>query len=288
MGQHSAMVSRQYCKIQPSFVASYESKQNQDGGLRRSGNLKDSLSNMPLITVITVVYNGAKYIEQTIQSVINQTYNNIEYIVVDGGSTDGTLDIIHKYENMIDYWISEPDNGIADAMNKGLSIATGEYVLFLHADDYLVSDKSLEFAAKQVNKSDIVLFDILYGTKLRRLTSRGLGFWINFKTGVYHQAALCRLVVFKQIGGLDTDFKIGMDYDFFLRAYRHGFNTRTIPFVLSVMRDTGISSQTDWASLNQRFNEEKKIHQKNCNSRLMMILYKLYWIYYIPYRKFIR
>jgi glycosyltransferase involved in cell wall biosynthesis len=261
---------------------------NFDGGLRCAGYFKSSFPDKPLLTVITVVYNGEKHLEQTIQSVINQSYNNVEYLVIDGYSTDSTKDIIYKYQAMIDYWVSERDKGIADAMNKGLSLATGDYVLFLHADDYLVSEKSVETAVKQVNEFDILLFDILYGAKLRRLTSRGFGFWMNFKTGVYHQAALCRLDVFKKIGNFDTDFKIGMDYDFFLRAYRQGFNTIKVPFVLSVMRDTGISSQTDWASLNQRFNEEKKIHNKNCNSSLMAIMYKLYWKLYIAYRKYLR
>lgn len=91
------------------------------------------------ISIITVSYNAVSTIEQTISSVVNQSYPNIEYIVIDGGSTDGTVDIIKKYKDKIAYWISEPDGGIYDAMNKGISVATGDYVYFLGADDALLN-----------------------------------------------------------------------------------------------------------------------------------------------------
>ena len=90
----------------------------------------------PLISIITVVYNGDKYLEQTIKSVINQTYKNIEYIIVDGGSTDRTLEIIKKYEEQIDYWISEPDEGLYDAMNKGIRKANGDLIGMINSDDW--------------------------------------------------------------------------------------------------------------------------------------------------------
>ena len=93
------------------FLPEGEGRQNE-GGLRTQGYFKHSLPDKPLITVITVVFNGEKYLEETILSVINQTYDNVEYIIIDGGSTDGTLDIISKYEYAIDYWVSEKDNGI--------------------------------------------------------------------------------------------------------------------------------------------------------------------------------
>ena len=92
----------------------------------------------PKISIITVVFNGEKFLEETIQSVISQTYDNIEYIIIDGGSTDGTIDIIKKYEDKLSYWISEPDGGIYNAMNKALKISTGDGILFLNAGDYFV------------------------------------------------------------------------------------------------------------------------------------------------------
>ena len=92
----------------------------------------------PIISIITVVFNGEKYLEETIQSVLNQTYDNVEYIIIDGGSTDGTLGIIKKYEDKIDYWVSEKDKGIYDAMNKGILVATGDWINFINAGDRLI------------------------------------------------------------------------------------------------------------------------------------------------------
>src|SRR3989304_9398644 len=100
------------------------------------------------ISVITVVFNNRNYIEGCIKSVLDQTYKNLEYVVVDGGSSDGTLDIIKKYENSISKWISEPDEGIYFALNKGISMATGDVVGILHSDDYYASPEVLERVAK--------------------------------------------------------------------------------------------------------------------------------------------
>lgn len=91
------------------------------------------------ITVITVVYNGIDYIEDTILSVINQDYSNIEYIIIDGKSDDGTMDIVEKYATKISYWVSESDNGIYDAMNKGIKVATGDWIIFMNCGDYFFS-----------------------------------------------------------------------------------------------------------------------------------------------------
>jgi glycosyltransferase involved in cell wall biosynthesis len=113
----------------------------------------------PLITVVTVVYNGEKFLEETILSVINQTYDNVEYIIIDGGSTDGTLDIIKKYEHAIDYWVSEKDKGIYDAMNKGIDLATGEWINFMNAGDCLNNYETL----KSINYYNLQNFTMLYG-----------------------------------------------------------------------------------------------------------------------------
>ena len=111
------------------------------------------------ISIITVCYNARKTIEQTIYSVITQKYKNIEYIVIDGFSTDGTINIIKKYQNKITKWISEKDNGIYNAMNKGIDLATGEYIQFLNADDALVNDEIIEkivYSIEKYNKPDVL------------------------------------------------------------------------------------------------------------------------------------
>lgn len=117
------------------FLPSGEGRQGE-GGLRTRGYFKQSYEEKPLISIITVVFNGEKYLEETIQSVINQTYDNVEYIIIDGGSTDGTLEIIKKYEDYIDYWVSEKDKGLYDGLAKGFKLATGDILGYINAGDY--------------------------------------------------------------------------------------------------------------------------------------------------------
>lgn len=127
-----------------------------EGGLRTKGLFK-ARKNDPFLSVITVVFNGSQYIEQTIQSVINQSYQNIEYIIVDGGSTDGTIEIIRRYEDQINYWVSETDNGLYDAMNKGTLLACGSHTLHTNADDLLFQPNALKAISKNTNLLKSVL-----------------------------------------------------------------------------------------------------------------------------------
>jgi glycosyltransferase involved in cell wall biosynthesis len=132
-----------------------------EGGLRSKGYFKKSYNNKPLISVITVVLNGEKYLEETIKCVLNQTYNNIEYVIIDGGSTDRTVDIIKKYEEKIDYWVSEPDNGIYDAMNKAIGTITGKWVNFINSSDTLDANaysKIINFLVRNSNTCDVIAF----------------------------------------------------------------------------------------------------------------------------------
>ena len=117
------------------------------------------MNSYPKVSIITVVYNGIEFLEETIKSVISQTYPNIEYIIVDGGSKDGTLDIIKKYEAHISKWISEPDKGIYDAMNKGIDLATGDWQNFLNAGDSFVDNNVLE----KIFTSDLENITLVYG-----------------------------------------------------------------------------------------------------------------------------
>lgn len=240
----------------------------------------------PKVTVITILYNADKVLEGCIQSVLNQTYDNLEYVVVDGGSSDGSLAIIERYADKIDKHISEPDKGISDAMNKGIAMATGDYLLFLHADDYFETERSLEENIKVVKTApDIIVADILFGKNFVRQVSRGLDWRTYFKTGVLHQGALCSSALFKSIGDFKVEQKVAMDYDFFLRAFLNACSFEHTGKVLSVMRDTGISSQLDWPSLRKRFAEEKRVHAENCQTLTMKIIYAVYWPTYLLYRR---
>jgi glycosyltransferase involved in cell wall biosynthesis len=131
-----------------------------EGGLRTQGYFKRSLPDKPLITVITVVYNGVAHLEETILSVIGQTYDNVEYIIIDGGSTDGTLDIIRRYEHAIDYWVSEKDGGIYDAMNKGIDLTTGDWINFMNGGDRFYTEQVLQEVFSEKTYTNI---SIIYG-----------------------------------------------------------------------------------------------------------------------------
>ena len=120
---------------------------------------------MPKITIVTVVYNRFTTIEQTISSVVNQTYPNLEYIVIDGGSTDGTVEVIKKYEKDIAYWVSEKDGGIYDAMNKGVRAATGDYIEFIGSDDCLCTYDIVGKVAEELDDETDILSCPIYGVE---------------------------------------------------------------------------------------------------------------------------
>jgi len=249
----------------------------------------NSETHSPLISIITITFNSEEFLEQTIQSVAHQTYSNIEYIIIDGNSTDGTKNIISRYSNSTATFISEADNGIADAMNKGIKIAKGDYLLFLHSDDYLTSKNSIKNAVTCLDDThDFFAFDILHKSKtgyIRRQSTWGV--LHNFKSKIFHQGVLCRSSLFQEIGVFDQKFAIAMDYDFFLRAYNKNKQAKLIHTqTLSTMRTTGLSSQTDPHSIKHRFGEEKKVHKKNTDSTLWKIIYHLYWSIYPTYREF--
>ena len=247
------------------------------------------MSKSPFITILTAALNSGSTIKKTLESVRNQTFKDIEHIVIDGGSRDDTLDILKEFENTYNLtWISEPDNGIADAMNKGIDLATGDYILFLHSDDYFINSSVLAQASKDLGDCfDIYIFQALLNTHGQNQVSsnRSLGWLTNFKMGSCHQGQLCSRKLFQRIGKFDTSFAIDMDYDLILRAYRAGASCNSVDMPLSVMRLIGISSRRDWKSLRERFDEERRVHFKNCTTIWMRLLYIFYWMLYLPYRK---
>jgi glycosyltransferase involved in cell wall biosynthesis len=212
------------------------------GGLRTKGITKKSQENMPLITVVTVVRNGEKTLEQTVLSVINQTYTNIEYIIVDGASTDGTVDIIRKYENRIDYWISEPDGGIYYAMNKGIELATGDYIALLNSDDYYEHD-TCEIIADNIIKTHK---DIYYGI-MRVLDLSGRTNFIYghlMPTVEKHMIAHPTCFIAKSIYQkylYNTTYRSAADYDFILKIR----NTAEFYFVEKILANYRLGGNSD-------------------------------------------
>lgn len=240
-------------------------------------------------SIITASLNSEKYIEDTILSVTSQTYDNIEHIIIDGGSTDSTLDIIHKYKENFSYWISEPDNGIANAMNKGILKATGDYILFINSDDYLSNENTLEQVSCLINERlDLYIFKVLFiypENKQKLKHNTGLSIFTNFKMGSCHQGQVISRGLFQKYGLFDNSFNIAFDYDFLLRIYHKNIKSKSIGLVISCMRIIGVSSKNDWISLKERFTEERRVHEKNCKNRLWKVVYSVYWLLYFSYRK---
>lgn len=165
------------------------------GGLRTRGLYKAEGSD-PIVTVVTIAYNCASSIEETMLSVLNQTYSNLEYIVIDGGSTDGTVDVIRKYDHAIDYWISEPDRGIYDAINKGVRASTGQWLNCMNVKDAFASDDTVQAVADRYLKSGarFIYSDVLLtpceqkSGKLRVQTSDHTKNLINHQASIYHKS----------------------------------------------------------------------------------------------------
>lgn len=248
-----------------------------------------AMSVQPRFSVVTAVFNGARHLEACLQSVANQVGVDVEQIVIDGGSTDGSLEILRRWSGHLAFWRSEPDAGIADAMNKGIAHATGDWILFVHADDYLASPDALARAVALLEDGiDVASFPVLFGQpgRLEFTPPRPAGWLTNFKLGMCHQGVMVRRSLFERLGAFDLRYRICMDYDFLLRAYRAGVPFRTFREpVLAVMTSDGISSRQDWSSLARRFAEERSIHAAHSRSATMALVYGAYWKCYLAYRK---
>ena len=171
----------------------------------------------PKITIITICYNAADVLERTIQSVVGQTFEGLEYVIVDGGSKDHTLQIIKKYDSKITRWTSEPDHGISDAFNKGIKLATGDHILMLNAGDVLINCDVLNSIMDKLS-APIVTFRVqssLNGKPSQLINPSGS---ILHRAMVNHQSTFVSKRIYEQYGGYDMKFKIRMDYDFFLRV----------------------------------------------------------------------
>ena len=237
-----------------------------EGGLRLKGITKPSVFNNPLVTIVTVVLNGEQHIEETIASVLCQDYKNIEYIILDGGSADGTLAIIKKYEDSLDYWRSEPDEGIYDAMNKGINLATGDLIGMLNADDFLnrnvvgrIVSQMGEHVDQKYTCGAVDLVDNrgkIYGKVTPFCTE--LQEARKYKEmPCPHLSVFVGRKVYEKVGLFDTSFKLRADYDLLLRFMDQGVECVDLPFTVGAFRRGGQSGGI------QTWRETRHVLKKN-------------------------
>lgn len=232
------------------------------------------------ISIITVVRNGEKYLEDTISSVLGQTYSNIEYIVIDGNSTDGTLDVIRKYDKRITKWISEPDQGIYDAMNKGVTLSTGDWVLFINADDFLATPNAIEKCIAPLSGTESLVaygnvafvyssdMEVLHGKEWENIRYE----FRNIGMRLPHQATFHSKKLFAN-GLFDITFKITGDYNLLL-GYLKDHDPLFIPVTVAKMRSGGVSDTISKVKL------LKEIRRAHLNNHIYKNVPSINWIKY--------
>jgi glycosyltransferase involved in cell wall biosynthesis len=205
------------------------------------------------VTLLTVTYNSEKYLEECINSVISQTYHDIEHIIIDGASTDGTLDIIRHYDKHIAQWISEKDNGMYDAINKGMALATGSIIGVLNSDDKLASADVIGDIVRcfQDHQVDAVYGDLVYVEQLNM--QNVLRYWkggsykryrFNYGWMPAHPTFYVRTSLVADLGGYKTHYYTASDYEFMARyLYRFRINARYLPKLIVKMRAGGQSNK---------------------------------------------
>jgi glycosyltransferase involved in cell wall biosynthesis len=266
--------------------------------LKNLSLIKERKSNMK-VTLLTVTYNSQNYLEECINSVMAQTHPDIEHIIVDAASTDGTLDIIRKYNSHIAQWISEKDNGMYDAINKGIAMATGGIIGILNSDDKLaaadvISDIVLCFADQHV---DAVYGDLVYVEK--KNTSRVLRYWKGFSYKRYrfnygwmpaHPTFYVRTSLIADLGGYESHYYTAADYEFMARyLYRFRINARYLPKLIVKMRSGGQSNKT--LAIRLRANRRDYLAMKKnkipfpFTASILKPIIKLHQYYYTFFRK---
>ncbi|MDP4211270.1 MAG: glycosyltransferase family 2 protein [Bacteroidota bacterium] len=197
----------------------------------------------PVISIITIVFNGEKYLEQTIRSVLDQNYPHIQYIIIDGGSTDESVNIIKKYEKHIHYWVSEKDKGISDAFNKGIARATGDVIGIINADDWF-EPRAFERVAAQMDDADICFGDIqLWKNERKELIQKGNLQLLSREMTIHHATVFVKREIYETYGGFDPQYRCAMDYDLLLRFKVKNCRFSYAPYILSNMRWGGFSDK---------------------------------------------
>ncbi len=216
---------------------------------------------MPKISIITVNLNNAAGLSHTIQSVLNQSFKDYEYLIIDGGSTDGSVDIIKKNSDKISYWVSEPDKGIYNAMNKGIRASKGAYLLFLNSGDIFAEKHVLSLVNKCMGEG----FDIYYGNVIREdsiiiIPPKKLNFDFFYKSTIPHQGTFTKKELFDRVFHFNENLKIVADWEFFISAIcKYMATYKYIDFSISIIELGGVSSdlkllyQEKDESLNRQF-----------------------------------
>jgi len=226
-----------------------------------------------MISIITIVLNDDKNIEKTILSVINQDIKEIEYIIIDGGSTDGTVDIIKKYEQYITFWCSEKDNGIVDAFNKGIKKTTGDVIGLVNSGDFLEPNTLMNVTeAFESSNADIVYGNMQYWEEEKReyVYKANHSLLPRFMS-LNHPSVFVKKDLYDQYGLFDNTCKIAMDYDLLLRLYTKGAKFKYIDSILSNMAHGGVSDVNWQLAYRESFDIRKKYLKKN------ILLYISYW-----------
>ena len=230
----------------------------------------------PKISIVTIAYNCENEIEETILSVINQQYDNKEYLIIDGASKDGTMDIVDKYRDKIDVIISEPDKGRSDAFNKGIAHATGDYIVMMNAGDLLADDALNKFARNYEPGYDVIKGNTIRWneeTEFKSIEHPVIEYpEIPFNFLVCHQSTYISKSAYERFGGYGIDYKIVMDFELMLRFARHNAKFMKINENLAVFRMGGISQ----TSSKRRIKEMKRAMLENEHSKFNTYVFILY------------
>ncbi len=231
---------------------------------------------MPVISIITINYNNKIGLKKTLESVIGQSCKNIEYIVIDGGSKDGSFDLINLNAKNISYWQSESDNGIYDAMNKGIAKAKGEYLLFLNSGDTLAHNKIIEEIIPVIQNMDIVYGDIIIVNEKNEKKAHKSFEQANVAnlmiSTIWHPCSFIKRELFIKYGLYNTDFKLAGDYEFYIRSIlKYGVTSKYINKSIAEFDSGGISHQKENEAL---MNDEREQAWKLNFSDVMINFFK--------------
>jgi len=247
------------------------------------------MSKSPFITILTAALNSGSTIKKTLESVRNQTFQNMEHIVIDGGSRDKTLDILKNYKNTYNLtWISEPDNGIADALNKGLRLSRGRYIIVIQADDQLLNLGILDnvFLQLKNEKFDILSFPVILDHPVRgKVLSKPIQhlWWNHFKFVFRHQGCFVHKRVFDQLDIFRNEFKICLDYDFFYRALARNCSVKFGKFPVALMGGEGVGSNPEF--ILKRLKEDRLVQILNERNILWKAAQSIFHTLYVPYKR---